>query len=129
MSLATFDERNALSQSRLVLPADGTALVPLVTVNSQERRIDTILVANRDGIAHVINVVTTVGAVVTNLGSVSVPAGQGYLGTPSLDILAAVLPATQVGLVLMPGQLVGVQLAVAVVATFDVSVTAQGGVF
>lgn len=129
MGLSTFDERTALTRSRLVVPADGVALLPLMTVDFSDARVDQILVANRDGIPHVVNLILTNGAVLTNLGSVSVTAGAGYAGTPSVDLLASIFPATQVGIVIQGGMLLGVQLAVAVVATFDMSFSAFGGRF
>jgi hypothetical protein len=129
MSISTLDERNVLNLQRLVLPADGTGSLALVPVNSNDRRIDSILVANRDTIPHVVTLAKTNTAVTTVLGSLSVPAGQGYAGTPSLDLLASILPASQVGLTLMSADTLNVQLAVAVAATFDLSVSAFGGTF
>jgi hypothetical protein len=127
MGTQVFDERTVLNQSRLVVPADGTGVLALVTATTTDRRIDTLLCANRDGIAHVVSLVFTNGAVVTQLGSVSVPAGTGYAGTPAIDLLVACFPVSQAGLAIQPTQLLGIQLAVAVVATFDLSVTALGG--
>jgi len=129
VAIGLFDERTVLSQSVLMLPADGTATKVVAAVNSSDRRIDNLLCANRDGIAHVVNVSIVAGGVTVQIGSVSIPAGQGYAGTPSLDILAAILPATQVGLNLVPGATLNVQLPVAIVATFDMSFYAQGGTF
>jgi hypothetical protein len=127
MGLSTFDEKAAVIWNALVLPAAGTGAVTLIPAQVGDVRVDTILVSNRDGIAHVIIVQVAVGAVYTIIGTVSVPAGAGTAGTPSVDILAAVLPATQVGLVLPGGDILRISMAVAIVATFDVSVTAFGG--
>ena len=129
MSIAQFDERVVNNSTRLVVPADGTALLPLVTVGVGDRRVDALLVSNRDTIAHVVNIVLTHVGVLTVLGSTSVPAGAGFAGAPSVDIMAASFPSTQVGMNLTGADLLGVQLAVAVAATFDVSVTAVGGLF
>ena len=129
MSLQAFDERIVLLYSRLFLPADGTALVTVAAANSGDRRLDACMVANRDTIPHVVNLQMTNGAILTQLGSLSVPAGQGYAGTPALDLFASVLPVGQVGLVLSPATTLQVSMSVAIVATFDVSVTMVGGSF
>lgn len=129
MGFQVYDETAVLNLNRLIVPADGTALLPLVPAASVSRRIDAILAANRDTIDHVINVQMTVGAVVTEIGSVTVPAGAGYAGVPTVDLLGSGFPATQAGVTLIGTSLIGVQLPVAVVATFDVSVTAVGGFF
>jgi hypothetical protein len=129
MGLGIFDESRVYQAARIVLPADAVALVPLVAVGTVDRRIDNLLAVNRDTIAHTVNVVTTIGGVLTVIGSVSVPAGQGYAGTKALDLLDGALPATQVGLNLISGNLLGVQLVVAVQATFDLTVFANGGWF
>jgi hypothetical protein len=129
MAIGIFDERTVQNYQRRILPADGAAALSLVPVNSSDRRIDTILVVNRDSIAHVLVLSKTVGGVTTNLGSASIPAGTGYAGTPCLDLLALIFPATQVGLNLQPADVLSVSCVVAVQATFDLDVTATGGVF
>ncbi len=129
MSLQTFDERTVLAQQVLMLPADGTATKIIVAANSSDRRVDAIVVSNRDGIAHVVNVNVVLAGVTVQIGSVSIPANQGYLGTPGIDLLASILPATQVGINLSPAATINVVLAVAIVATFDMSFWVSGGVF
>jgi hypothetical protein len=125
MSLGIFDERTVLGAFKIVLPADGTGAVALVPINSGDRRIDTISVVNRDGIAHVVNLLLVNGATTIQLGSASIPANQGYAGTPALDLLALIQPATSAGITLQPGD----SMAVAIVATFDVSFRCSGGAF
>lgn len=129
MGLQIFDERTVYTQLKLALPADGVGVIALVAVNQSDRRVDSITVANRDTIAHVVNLLLVNGAVTVNLGSVSVAAGAGYAGTPSVDLLASVLPATQVGFPLASADSLSVQLAVAIQATFDMSFHALGGIF
>lgn len=129
MGLQTFDERVIFSASKRILPADGIASLALVTVASQDRRIDNILVANRDTIPHVVTLTRTTATIVTTLGSVSVPAGTGYAGTPTIDLLAAIFPATMGGLPVQGPETINVQLAVAVAATFDLDVSVLGGAF
>lgn len=129
MSIQTFDERTVLIQPVLMVPGDGTTTKVIVAANSSDRRIDALMVSNRDTIAHVLNLTSVLGGVTTQLGSVSIPAGQGYAGTPSIDILAACFPATQVGVNLTPSATLNVSMVVAIQATFDVSLTAFGGVF
>jgi hypothetical protein len=129
MSLGIFDERTVLGAFKIVLPADGTGAVALVPINSGDRRIDTISVVNRDGIAHVVNLLLVNGATTIQLGSASIPANQGYAGTPALDLLALIQPATSAGITLQPGDTLSVSMAVAIVATFDVSFRCSGGAF
>lgn len=129
MGLQIFDERTVLTAVKLMLPADGTAAVSILPVHSSDRRVDSIIVSNRDTIAHVCNLTLVAGAVTVELGSVSVAASAGYLGTPGVDILASCLPATVVGLAMPPAGSLNLSLSVALVATFDLSVTVNGGVF
>jgi len=129
MAIGVFDERTVLSGGVLMVPADGTATKIIVPSNSSDRRIDAIVVSNRDGIAHVVNVSHVLAGVTVQLGSVSIAAGQGYLGTPGIDLLAAILPATQVGINLPPFATLNVSLAVTIVATFDMSFFYVGGVY
>lgn len=129
MSVTTFDERSVLAHNRRLLPADGTGVVAFVPANSSDRRMDAMLIANRDTIAHVVTLLKVNGAVTICLGSATIPAGQGYAGTPSLDLLALVFPATMVGINLVAGDTLAVQLAVALQATFDLDVSAYGGAF
>jgi hypothetical protein len=129
MAIGTFDERTVLTQQVLMLPADGTATKVLAPVNSSDRRIDAITVTNRDTIAHVVTASIVVGATTVAIGSVSIPAGQGFAGTPAIDLLAAILPATVVGVNLGPSATFNVTLAVAIQATFDVGFWISGGVF
>ena len=129
MAIGVFDERTVLSGVVLMVPADGTATKIIAAANSSDRRVDAIVVSNRDGIAHVVNVSIVIGGVTVQLGSVSIAAGQGYVGTPGIDLLAAVLPATQVGVNLAPSATINVTLTVAIVATFDMSFWVAGGVF
>lgn len=129
MGLSVFDERTAYNTSRLVVPADGTAVLPLVPIAISDRRIDCVYVSNRDAIDHVISLIKTTDGVETSLGSTTMATNTGYGGTASRDILIDVLNGSTAGLVLAPTELLGVQLAVAVTATFDVSATAVGGLF
>lgn len=129
MSLQTFDERTVLNALVLMLPADGTATKIIAAVNSSDRRIDNVLISNRDTIAHVVTASVVAGGTTVILGSVSIPAGQGFAGTPSIDLLASIFPATFVGLNLAPSATLNVTLAVAIQATFDVGFFVNGGVF
>jgi len=129
MGLQTFDERTILAAVKLVAPADGTGAVALLPVHSSDRRVDTIIATNRDTIAHVVTLTLNNGATTIILGSVSLAAGAGTAGTPAVDVLAACLPATVVGLLLVPADNLLVTMAVAIQATFDVGFKVIGGIF
>lgn len=107
--------------------ADGTAAKTVGGDSALQTRVDTLLCQNTDTIPHVINVGVNIGGTIYQLGSVSVAAGAGTAGTPCVDLLAAIFPATQVGMQLMASQQLEVSMVVAVVATFTVTVVAVGG--
>lgn len=129
MGLQNFDESNAFAQVRYIIAGTGTSIVDFTNSNGVPFRIDALVATNNDSIAHVVNVYYFDGATPGLLGSVSVPSGAGTLGTPGVDLLPAVLPASVVGLVCGPVSKIQGNVAVAVTGGNSVQVTALGGYF
>ena len=127
MGLATFDEKQAYAKVVYFINATGVTQQHLADASGLILRIDSLVVTNADSIAHVITVQLNDGSTGGTLGTVSVAAGAGTAGTPGVDILAAVLPATVVGVVLPPSAFIGAFLAVAVTGGNTLQVTALGG--
>jgi len=127
MGLATLDERAPYVVNTHFAPVDGTAAKPITTTATAAVRIDAITATNSDGIAHQVTLTLNDTIARLPLGSVSIPAGQGTNGTPSLDILAGSLPATVVGVVLPPGAALWLVMSVAIVAPNGVDIIALGG--
>lgn len=127
MGLQNFDERDPLQFSKVVLAADGITRHPLMLPGVGNARVDSIVATNSDAIAHVVILSLLISAVETNLGSASIPAGQGYAGTPGLDLLALILPATQVGLVVGALETLRYALEVVMGGTTHVDLTVNGG--
>jgi hypothetical protein len=128
MGLSTFDEFLPISQRTLIKAAQTTAIQQIAVSVNGSLRIDNVLVSNNDVIAHVVDLVVSSGVTPTIIGGASVPAGTGYAGTKSIDLLATALPATLVGLVLPLGTGLYANAEVAVTSTFELDLTVLGGV-
>lgn len=127
MGLSTFEERVPFYQATAFTSADTTVAKQAAKLTTSPVRIDSILATNTDTIPHVIRLTLVVSSVNYLIGSVSVPAGAGTLGTPSVDALAGSLPVTQAGIVLDPLNSINAAMEVAVAATFAVTLVALGG--
>jgi len=125
--LGAFNQTSAFIASRIMLPADTTTTVDLVATRQVDYRVNSIVVINGDVTARAVLVVVTSGGVTTVLGSATIPAGQGLAGTPGLDLLALVLPATQVGLDMPAGSKVQAAMGSTIGAGNAVHLTAVCG--
>lgn len=99
----------------------------VVTVSTTPGRVDQLLALNSDTVAHVITIRTTNGSTTQFWGSVSVPAGAGFGGVAPVDVLAAILPSTQLYLLLMQGYSLQGDIPAAPAAGTYVELTAAGG--
>lgn len=127
VGLQTFDENEPFANVHYIVNAAGTGSVTFVNANPRRVRIDSILAINNDSIPHVVNVFYFDGSTPGLIGSASVASGAGTAGTPSVDLLAAILPTTQVGLLLNGVSTINVAVAVAVTGANSVQLTALGG--
>lgn len=127
MSLTAFDEHAPFIGIRPLVNANGTTQQNVVSNSPLQTRIDVMLASNDDTIAHTITILAGPVGGAKRIGSASVPAGTGVLGQPSMDILKAALPPSQVGIVLDGGSELDVQLDVAMVGTSTLTVMAIGG--
>lgn len=128
MSVSEFDWVFPANAGQKIMPADALTTVVLGVNTAAPRLITHVLVANRDTIAHDMILVHTDGATVVDIGSHTIPAGQGYGGTPSLDLLALACPDLVNGLAITLTSKLSVRLAVAIQATFDISVLLVAGI-
>ncbi len=127
MGLQNFDESSPVAEANSFIAADGTTGKPITTTTGLRVRVDVIIAANTDTIAHVITLSYFDGTARVILGSVSIPAGQGTAGTPGLDILAPCLPASITGIVIVPNGYIQAGLAVAVTGANVVQLLTLGG--
>lgn len=127
MSIAIFDERLPVLANLRILTATGTAFSNLVPQNSGPYRIDDILLTNSDVIPHVVEFAKRVGGTDLVLGSLNVPAAQGYAGTPPIFAIDTLLPAHQAGWIFGVGEDLRARVVVAMGATFELHIVAQGG--
>jgi hypothetical protein len=126
--LAQFQETQPLVQETAFLNANGIAAAAILANLSGPYRVDMVLATNGDAVDHVIDLYIRISGVNYPIGSVSVPAGSGFGGVPSVDILAGALPAGSAGLPLIDGATLYASMEVAITAPNQVTITALGGV-
>jgi hypothetical protein len=126
MGLSQFDETIGTVKQYPLAPADGIVVQDLWDTAPYQSRIDVIVAGNSDVIPHVVRFYYSTGGTTTLLGSVSVPAGAGTLGTPTVDMLAAFPVGLQAGMLMPPGTILQVQNEVVAGAATAVDVTAFG---
>lgn len=129
MGISIFDE--TLADSNPVVFDDGNSpgVLTLTPNDKTLRRVDTILAVNNDTIDHEVSLRINIASAFYWLGSVVIPAGAGFAGTPSIDLLAACVPPTQLGLNLFSFNYLEVDCLVALSSGKGVWITAFGGLF
>jgi hypothetical protein len=123
MGLSQFDERVAVTNGVELLLANGLTTVPVMVGSGAGSHIDLLLAANSDAIDHVVIIYTDASSVPTPIGSVNVPAGAGWTALSAVDLLAAIVPPYQTGLMVQPtvGLYVSVVPAMVGAAALDVT--------
>lgn len=108
--------------------AAGAGVLPSIIASFPVARvqIDAILVANEDGIPHVVKLNMNGPAVATTLGSTSLASGEGVTGAPSVDLIANALAPTVTALILDPTVDLTLTLAVAMAGAALLHVTVLG---
>jgi len=129
MSLQVFDEVLAESFAVVFDDSNSPGVLGLTDSNKVMRRVDTILVSSNDTVDQVIRLRFSQGGTYYWIGSVTIPAGTGFGGTPSIDLLAAVLPATQIGINLFAFTILEIYAETAISSGKGVWVTSFGGTF
>lgn len=129
MPLQQFDERVATLNIYVITAADATDFNTVVESPGSGQRVDSILLANDDTIAHVVTF--QLSGVIPDciIGSVNVPAGQGFAGTPPLEAIAALALGAVAALILPIGCNINARADVAVTAAKHLYVCAMGGMF
>lgn len=127
MSLQIFDERVPELFPLVFDDSNSPGTLQLTPNDKLFRRVDSILVTNNDTIDHEIQLRLNNGTAATWLGSVLVPAGQGFGGTPALDLMAGAFPASQVGIAIFIFTWLDVRCTVALNSGKGVFITALGG--
>ena len=127
MGLSFFDEQRPVQQVNKIDAAVGTALVVAWNEEPFPSRVDWIIVANSDVIPHVVDVWYNKSSYGVLVGSVSVPAGAGYGGSPSIDLLAAMMAVPFTGLLFDNNGSLSYSVEVAVTAAFTVTLLTIGG--
>ena len=127
MGLSVYDEHTRIWEGTTFDVSNGTATSHILTMSWEPGRIDQILLTSSDAIAHICSftAVVQVGSTVL-LGSVNLPAGTGYGGTPALDALPLLVGAG-VGIVITGGDALDMNLDVAATVATVVGVLVVGG--
>ena len=127
MGLSQFDEQLAIVGVGIINAATGTGRIAAAPFQGRQHRVDAVYCTNTDVIAHNVRLWLNRGGVFGLLGSENVPAGAGTGGSPSIDLIATCLPASQTGLVLDNTCELDVSVEVAVTLTYEVDVIVQAG--
>lgn len=127
MAFGIYDIRMPFIANQQFLPADGTGTKVLYTPNFVPLLMADVLLTNSDTIAHVVNVLFYDGTVYRHLGSVNVPAGQGYAGTPPIYLGASILPPILQAWLLDNQQALCFSLVVAMSAATVLDIVGFGG--
>lgn len=127
MSLQAYDERVGLAWGKSFLDSDGTALVTVVYPGPSGARIDRILATKYGSGDNALRVWLYDSTESFLIGSVAVPGNAGYGSVPTVDVLAAILPAADPTIVLPYGFNLRVSLATALSSSEQLDVTVYGG--
>lgn len=129
MSLETFDERQPFQAVAQIVEADGTAIKTVVTAPVSGLRIDGITAVNTGVAAHLLQLLLNIGATDYLIAQVNLPAGSGMAGVAPVDVLGGAGAAAASGLKLANGNILKVNVTVAMGAAEAVQVFCQGGYF
>jgi hypothetical protein len=127
MGLSQFDETYPVNITTAILAIHGTTPLPNNNSGVGACRIDQIWATNDDAIPHVVSVGYYQGGANFLMGSVSVPVGAGFAGTPGIELLSAILGAQNQGIVLQSADYCGVGVEVAMVGTSRITLVFLGG--
>jgi hypothetical protein len=122
-----FDESFGVVVATPFVAANTTTHLSVWNQKPYEARIDSMVASNTDGIVHVLSLYINQGGPDMLIGSVTVPAGAGTLGTPPFDILAALGASVATGLYNDPTTDYLMALSVSMVAASQLVVLALGG--
>jgi hypothetical protein len=127
MTLAQYGERFPQNQGLTLLAADVGVAHQVYTGSNTPSRVDAVLCTNSDSIDHILEFSwqPLIGATVV-LGSVNIPARQGYANTPPLDVVPILLPHGG-SFVCAGGDLFIVTVVVAPTGVTHVDLLALGG--
>jgi len=108
-----------------ILPEDGTSNKVLLDTDAAARQIDQLVATNGDAVPHHLSLFMKLDSDIRGIGAATIPGNAGYLGRPSIDLLALALPNPRERVVLPPGvQLIGfVDLAVGSGNSLDFTIT------
>jgi hypothetical protein len=129
MSIAQFDERTPYSEA-VAFDDTDTAGDEGSLINSSNSiiRLDVIIATNSGAADVTIGLVYNIGATKYEVGQVVVTAGAGFGGVAPVDVMAAILPAAQQGIVCVPFDEVIIRLHTVPSTGAGVVVVATGGV-
>lgn len=129
MSLQVFDEHTPLFIPLNIDDGAATGLLTFAPITPGTFRLDSIWGTNSDAIDHVVEISATDGTSTVLLGSANIPAGAGYAAAPPIDLLAVILGLSQLGIAVGAGSQLFVNVEIAVVPTFVVTLLGVGGYF
>jgi hypothetical protein len=129
MGISVFDEQFADVNLLVFDSSNSPGTISFWTGDKTPRRVDAVLATNNDSIDHTIELRVNNGGSSTRIGSAVIPAGQGYAGTPGLNLLELVLPANVAGIVLDRFWTLDANCLVALTGSNGVFLTSLGGTF
>lgn len=129
MSFGSFDEVRLGGNAVVLDNSLGTGLAEIIPASQYGVRLDTLVGSNNDAIDHVVAFAFDFGGGIRHFGSVSVPAGSGYGGVSSVDLLAGLLPINTAGLTVEPSVIFECANEVSATVAGSVTVSWIGGWF
>lgn len=99
MGLGQFDEKAAILTVGVITPGNTTTVQQIVAANTQSpQRLDYIWAINQDTVDHLVDM--QLGS--SPLGVINVPAGAGTTNHSAVDVLKALLLATDLPYITLP---------------------------
>lgn len=127
MGLSTFEEKAPLNIVQQIGNATGTSPINFGEFDPMPIRFDQVFCSNDDTIDHVVKLsIQTYSGSHIQFGNVNVPAGSGFAGVPSVELLSGCSPLLT-GIVLGPHDNLGVAVEVAMVGGSLLHIACLGG--
>lgn len=127
MAIGVFAEVHALNGSGQILAATGSNQVIIGPNGPNDSRWDQCFATNNDVIDHVLLVGLYLAGISVEVGSVNLPAGTGWNGSPPVNVFVSLFGAGQPGLVMTAVDDIYFSVPVAVTLTNEVDISLFGG--
>ena len=129
MSFTIYDEHTLRSVWTSLDSTSTPGTLTMLQAGTLGARMDVLLAANNDVVDHIVFLDYGAAADDGRIGSVNVPARQGFDGTPALDVLAAMLPVSAAGITIAGNETVFVGTDDTLASGKVISLVGSGGDF